>query len=391
MPILRFDRGKRANRLLIWDFTGGIKMITRYAESLAEIYQCLHEISDRMDIKGRKRPLLWFRGHAFASYNLDPNIFRKADYKYNKSTKTYSNNHLREDYRFQSFMARNFDNIDYKIPQYVIEWQEVMQHFFTKTRLMDWSESLTVALEFALESFITPVEDREISERRQKAEPVIWILQPDMLNEKVYESFSENRGLIYKALRQERLHNTEDICKFAEDIMKELQDEKEEGTYYDIKIDDDQNLNRIIGLSALEVARAAYKGREMEALKSFEINPFFYLLLRYYSDGLPVELGELPPLAVIHPYHSQRIKMQKGVFTIFPYYIPDEKMEKIKDKTEAYPSFGMEYMKQCIPYLYKIQIVNPVKVAEELIMTGAKRGNLYPDMQNISLDIENVV
>ena len=212
-------------------------MVTRYAESLAEIYKCLHEICSDMNMQDSQRPLLWFRGHAVASYNLDPNIFRKADYLYNR-TLTYSNNHLRENYRFQSFMARNFDNIDYKMPQYVIEWQEVMQHFFSKTRLMDWSESLTVALEFALESFITPVKDREISERCQTAEPIIWILRPDMLNEQVYKSFSGNSELIYKAIQQERavfLKSTKEAKKFAVEIMEELKREEKNGTYYDIK------------------------------------------------------------------------------------------------------------------------------------------------------------
>lgn len=40
---------------------------------------------------------------------------------------------------------------------------------------------------------------------------------------------------------------------------------------------------------------------------------------------------------------------------------------------------------------YQICIVDPERVAKELMMTGAKRGNLYPDMQNISLDMENGV
>ena len=380
-------------------------MVIRFAESLAEIYQYIHEIHREIEARQEEgkqkeskelnRPILWFRGHAVASYNLDPNIFRKADYQYNGNL-TYSNNHLREDYRFQSFMARNFDNIDYKMPQYVIEWQEVMQHFFTKTRLMDWSESMTVALEFALESFITPVKDKEISERCKAAEPVIWILQPDMLNEQVYKSFAGDRNLISKAIRWEKgsiMGNSAEVYKFASEIMNELAKEEKKGTYYDIKMKNEKNLNRIISLSALEMERDAYKGRELEALRNFEVNPFFYLLLRYYSDGIPVELGKLPPVAVIHPYHSQRIKMQRGVFTVFPYYIPDAQMDKVKAKTKEknYPSFGMEYMKQCIPYLYQIRIVNPERVAEELMMTGAKRGNLYPEMQNVSLDMENVV
>lgn len=52
-------------------------------------------------------------------------------------------------------------------------------------------------------------------------------------------------------------------------------------------------------------------------------------------------------------------------------------MDSIKAKTNTYLSFGMEYMEQCIPCLYKIQILNPERVAEELMMTGTKRGNLF--------------
>ena len=369
-------------------------MERRYAERLEEIYHHIYEIDREIKEAGcPDKSLFWFRGHAVAAYSLDPNIFRGADYQYN-GNRTYSNNHLREDYRFQNFMARNFDNIDYRMPQYVIEWQEVMQHFFTKTRLMDWSESLTVALEFALESFIHPVKDEEIVRRCRTAEPVIWILRPNMLNEQVYQSFAKERELVSRAipLRETRLEKSlNERERIAEKIIEELNKEEEKGTYYNINMKKEQNLNRIIGLSALEMEREAYRGREIEAVENFEINPFFYLLLRYYSDGVPVDLGKLPPLAVIHPYHSQRIRMQKGVFTVFPYYIPDESMNTIEKKTGKYPSFGMEYMSQCIPYLYQICIVDPERVAKELMMTGAKRGNLYPDMQNISLDMENVV
>lgn len=367
----------------------------RYAESLAEIYQYVHEIyrgiAERQKTQTFLKPLLWFRGHGVASYHLDPNIYRNADYQYNRSF-MYSNNHLREDYRFQNFMARNFDSVEYKMPQYVMEWQEVMQHFFMKTRLMDWSESLTVAMEFALEPFINPIRDKEILERCRVAEPVIWLLEPNMLNEQVYRAFANNQELIYQAIpKGNRIHikNGGREQRLAAAIMKELQQEAEKGIYYDLKMKNEQNLNRIIGLSALEIERDSYRGREMEALESFESNPFFYLLLRYYSDGVPVKLGEVPPLAVIHPYHSQRIKMQKGVFTVFPYYIPSALMDNIKEKTKEYPSFGMEYMEQCIPYLYRIQIVDPERVADELMLTGAKRGNLYPDMQSVSLDMEN--
>lgn len=358
---------------------------TRYAESLPEVYRHISSIAKEIEeTEGDKNPVLWFRGHARSYYNLEPNIFRKAEYEYNDNM-TYSINHLREEYRFQSFMSRNYDNIDNRVPQTVIEWQEVMQHFFTKTRLMDWSEYLTVALEFALESFITPVKDLEIQKRYKEEDPVVWILQPTKLNKKVYSSLIEKDfGLISKAL-------STDDGDLAMQIWREMKKEQDRGIYYNIKDEQEKNMNALIGLSSLEMIRQAYKGREKEALRSFELNPFFYLLLRYYSDGIPVNVDELPPLAIIHPYHSQRIKTQKGVFTVFPYYMPDDHMKRIKEETKSYPPLGMEYMPQCIPCLYSIQIMNPQRVAKELMQTGARRGNLYPDMQIVSQDMENAV
>ena len=362
---------------------------TRYAESLSEIYHHIKSIETEIQQEeGDKSPIMWFRGNARSFFSLEPSIFRGTKYQYNDGM-TYSNNHLREEYRFQSFMSRNYDNVDYRMPQTVIEWQEVMQHFFTKTRLMDWSESLTVALEFALESFITPVKDLEIKEKCRVADPVIWILQPVKLNKTVYDSFvkqeEDREGLIRKALEAEGAES------LAKDIWRELEKEAKSGIYYNMADEQDKNMNTMIGLSALEMIRKSYKGHMKEALRTFEMNPFFYLLLRYYSDGVPVEMGKLPPLAIIHPYHSQRIKIQKGVFTVFPYYIPDVQMRRIEKISGSYPFGGMEYIPQCMPCLHRIQIMNPQRVAKELMQTGARRGNLYPDMQSISQDMENVV
>ena len=357
---------------------------TRYAESLPEIYQHINSIGREVSEKEKGNPIMWFRGHARASYILGPSIFRKADYQYNRK-QTYSDNHLREDYRFQSFMSRNYDNVMYRMPQTVIEWQEVMQHFFTKTRLMDWSESLIVALEFALEAFITPNKDLEIQEQCRRAEPVIWVLEPTSLNKSVYRAFVTKEKLIRKALGKGR-------GSLAKEIRRELEKEEESGIYYNLQNEQERNINAIIGLSPLEMIRNSFQGRELEALESFEMNPFFYLLLRYYSDGVPVEVGEISPLAIIHPYHSQKIKIQKGVFTVFPYYIPDKCMEEIKELNGGeYPPVGMEYMEQCRSCLHRIRITNPQKVAKELMLTGVRRGNIYPDIQVMSQDMENVV
>ncbi len=359
----------------------------RYAESLAEVYQQVQEIA--VGIGGgeqEERPLFWFRGHSRAEYNLLPNILRQGEDYYN-AARTYSDNHLREEYRFQNFMARNFDNLNYRMPQSVIEWQEVMQHYFAKTRLMDWSESLTVALEFAVEDFIKPIKDLEVQERCRLADPVVWILRPDKLNREVYDSFAKgNEEIIYRALRLYRGNK-----RLARKIHNELASKENRGIYFELKKKEEKNMDAMISLSALEMLRDTYSGRELKALEYFEMNPFFFLLLRYYSDGLPVEYGALPPLAIIHPYHSERIRAQMGVFTIFPHYLPTPQMEKMKEHLGKSPVAAMEYMSQCIPYLYKIQLVNPKRVAADLLMTGARRSKLYPDIQMISQDMENVV
>ncbi len=355
----------------------------RYAESLSQVYEQIEMIADGIPKCGEERPLLWFRGHLNTKFNLEPSIFRGTEYHFNRD-KTYSNNHLREEYRFQSFMSRNFDNVTERLPQSMIEWQEIMQHFFTKTRLMDWSESLTVALEFALEAFITPGKSLEIEERKRTLTPAIWILRPDALNMEVYKSFSKKGA----ALIRKVLDDSPKRDMIAEKLQKELK--YNEKIYVHLENKNERNMNVLVSLSSLEYTRNTYAGRMEQALERLEINPFFYLLLRYYSDGIPVRLNELPPLAIIHPYHSQRIKMQRGVFTVFPYYIPDKASAKLKKLAGSYP-FSMEYMEKCIPLLYKIQISNPQRVADELILTGAKRGSLYPDMENISKDIENTV
>ena len=65
-----------------------------------------------------------------------------------------------------------------------------MQHFFSKTRLMDWSESLFSALEFSMEGFLIPYKNLDILNKRRKMQPVLLILQPNQLNEKFYDTLS---------------------------------------------------------------------------------------------------------------------------------------------------------------------------------------------------------
>lgn len=354
-----------------------------YADSLETVIRCVGDIERQCAEETQTvfQGALWFRGQEYTHYNLEPNIFRKAQYVYNAS-KTYSNNHLREDYRYQHFMARNFDKTDYRQPHSVFEWQEVMQHFFSKTRLMDWSESLFSALEFALEAFMIPYKDAEISEKRRKLQPALWILRPALLNEKIYEEIlsDANEKMLNRILAGMSLSE-------IERIRRELQNNKE--LYFFLKDEKEQNFNGIVSLTALEDLKHSYGGREIEALKRMEFNPFFYILLRIYADGIPVEAGTVPPLSIVHPYHSDRIKAQKGVFTVFPYYIPSKTEEEIQKRNLGFSPIAMEYMEKCQDCLYEIQLLNPGRIAEQLRRIGYKDSDLYPDTQRAAQDMEN--
>lgn len=354
-----------------------------YANSLEEVIASVDSIEKSCTESGSSSiGTLWFRGHEYSHYNLDPNIFRKANYKYN-GLETYSNNHLREDYRFQHFMARNFDKTDYREPHSVFEWQEVMQHFFSRTRLMDWSENLFCALEFALEAFLIPYKNKEIAEKRHKLQPTLWILRPEMLNSKIYNTLLTDEGtsIINKVLAD---LDKDSIAKIRRELRRNME------IYFSLEDSTEQNFNGIVSLSALEDLKRSYSGREKEALKMMEINPFFYILLRIYADGVPVKSGTVPPLAIIHPYHSQRIKAQKGVFTVFPYYIPNETDKKIQKMEVGFNPLVMEYMEKCQDCLYEIHLLNPSKIAAQLRRIGYKDSDLYPDSQRAAQDMENM-
>lgn len=368
---------------------------TRYAQSLEEFYSHVKNIGEMIRYQNQYsyEPMLWFRGHEYVNYNLEPNIFRNASYRFNQA-QTYSNNHLREDYRFQHFMARNYNKVS-SIPTSVIEWQQIMQHFFTKTRFMDWSEHVTTALLFALESYINPLQNSDLERRRMDASPVVWILDPVGMNRKVFQSVikvksgkdSHRFPLIYKAL--DGVVDRKHLEELTEAIGMELNAHSD--IYFELKDISESNMSGIISLSALEILKKTYTRMDNENLLGrFELNPFFFLLLRYYSDGIGVELDELPPLATIHPYYSERIREQKGAFTIFPYYLPNPSLVFIQQNNIPFNPITMETMRLCQDCLCRIVLTNPAGIAGELLLSGERRGNIYPEMDIIAQDMENV-
>jgi len=108
----------------------------------------------------------WFRGHPKIYKYLDPRIFRDVykDELYQKVRPDFEFAVIEE---FKLVAPSLYSNIPGKKED--LEWLILMQHHGVPTRLLDWTESILIALYFAVKDF--PNEDGEI-----------WTLYPLALN-----------------------------------------------------------------------------------------------------------------------------------------------------------------------------------------------------------------
>lgn len=354
-------------------------MIDEYhVSSLSEYYEVINCIGEKEKKKGDSIRL-WFRGHSKSNYSLIPTLYRGENYKSN-SEGTYTEMNLKESLRFQHMKARAFHCVDSE-PSYQSEWQEIYQHHFGKTRLMDWSESAKTGLSFSVEPYIDTSDNRELKYKRQHITPCVWVLNPYRLNEMVYDYMSEylydDMELVFQ-----RVYDID--VKFKK-ICMEMKQNKE--LYFDCK-KADIDIKGILSLCAIEDYRKTLGSYIVNAVNSYEFNPFYYLALRMYSDALPVKISDygknggkiLPPIALLHPYHSERIRAQRGAFTMFPNYVLEGKANAMLKyrKIDGRDMINQQYISDCLHVIY---IHNAKNVAKTLLYGGERRSELYPDLQ----------
>lgn len=366
-----------------------MKIKTLNARSLGECMDYIRDIAEAFTSdKDMKPPVLWFRGHERTTYFLCPSLYRDLNRDgltvtgIDGGNKEYTKLHYADDVRTQHYMAKNSHLLKEK-PASKIEWLEVMQHHEAKTRLLDWSESAVHALVFALECFF---DGRKIGDdRRQKATPCIWVLNPQELNKKIFKKIAcrmTEGNPLFESIKKD-FRNVAD-----EKLQKVYEEYAETADYAETKGTKQIDYNYIVNLSKITEELM----QEVENTRRFlrtghGVNPYYYALSRIYADGVLLKNRELPPLAIVNSYHSERIKAQRGVFTVFPHYMDGEKDSKLREM-EIKPE-AMEHMSDMQDCLYKINLLSPQKIAYELMACGINVSWLYPEMPIITNEIEN--
>lgn len=343
----------------------------------------LYEIDSLSDYINRTKEFstddtLWYRGHGSYKYQLLPNLYRGsvADFLENGQ---YNSIHLAEDMRIQQYYATNYSFIKGSGIN-TTEWLGMAQHFGLKTRFLDWSTSALHALMFALEKYA----DKKTADGQTDI-PCVWALKPQKMNQRVvHELINGSDKLIDKIGKDtqskeelQSLINIVNMLKNEDDPYKYiLKESKPENQW--------KKMDYMYDLAYFDRLLEQVKSNPKLAFTGDVVNPIFYLLACVYIDGYFAGtcLGRTP-LAIIHPLNSERIKEQRGVFTVFPF----------PHKSLCVEGGSMEYMRMehnpdISGNLCKFILKKPKQILGELQCLGINRSWLYFEPDKITAEIE---
>lgn len=345
--------------------------VTFEVRDLTGVLKAVHQFSEG--------EVVWFRGHESCEHKLLPTLYRdtKVDFFQDHS---YSSVHMAEDMRIQQYYARDYPFIK-DSGNNTVEWLGMGQHFGLHTRFLDWSLSAIHSLVFALNKYVenSAFEGQDI--------PCLWVLKPQEMNMRIINHLSEeNWADTYQDVYGRDIREIEKLKKLLED-MRNHKDEFKKVFMESNSENKWRHLDYIYNLSYFDRLLEMTKSNPTLALTGNVINPIFLILAMNYIDGTVTggEYLDTVPLAIIHPLNSERIREQKGVFTVFPF--PSQKRYEESGNNLEY--LKMEWNPLLCGSLCKIVLLRPQTICRELKSLGVHRSWLFNEPEYIAKEIEN--
>lgn len=366
-----------------WSERGTYRMRENTSQESIEINQ-IYEAHSLMEMIGfikkfSEEEQVWFRGHASSEYELLPTLYRGKSVDFIKD-KNYNSMHMAEQMRIQQYYAKDYPFIK-NSGHNTLEWLGMGQHFGMNTRFLDWSGSAIHSTVFALEKYFES-RDYEGSDM-----PCLWILKPQKLNQRILERFfceewqEKYRRHYFQDMLEVRSFEklVGYITNHAEELRKVFMDSNSKNKW--------KHMDYIFNVSYFDQLLEVMKTNPQLAFSQDVMNPVFLFLAMVYIDGVSTEdkLLDSVPLAIIHPLNNERIREQRGVFTIFPF--PNK--EDYKEAGESLEYMRMEYNPYLKGTLCKIALLRPRKICEELRTIGVHRSWLYNEPEYITKEIES--
>lgn len=152
---------------------------TKFASDLSALFKCI-EFDKERESQNFRTLGNWFRGQADTADNLIPSLYRRIEdceqYNAYEDLKKWKVLRKEEERIISEFRTRTYHIIDNINIQSKYMLLSIMQHNGTPTRMLDFSESLTSALFFALDKYIKD------PYRSVETIPCIWVLDPNHLD-----------------------------------------------------------------------------------------------------------------------------------------------------------------------------------------------------------------
>ena len=255
---------------------------------------------------------IWFRGHSDARWQLEPGIFRRG----------INGNYLFDEYNMLGEMRlmRPLEADNYPT---TFDWLVMCQHYGLPTRLLDWSESVLVALFFAIHN--------------DAVDGALFALQPHLLNQ--HATFSRHGNLCLPTYPDAIVRTDQSVCASMDEVIDRVNDRFGKTAYH---------------MKFIETFGGEKRLREVALL----------------------------PVAVYPPRNNARIVQQSGMFTLHGGAVPS--LSHRPDYGEAVALDAIKVEGSELLTRFVIPAESKQRIRRDLARLGIHYGALFPEFESQS-------